>query len=282
MKLFDAIGDFLKTLFVPPEVTEKKKKPGAQTHGGFSDGFQKAPNARVNLTGVAPAVIVVPEDKPEALPQPDNDFVASLDDLPIDAAPIDSMLALQSDAQAASSNDVTRALTAASPESTNAALTPTTSEPPIVSSQEALRDAPTNESIPPPESSNEVASVQAASGALAPTANPSTSSLMAAMGALSVSSNEAFIDEPPQSADESTRALIEMMNDIIDPSMVPQAPEAVVDTSTSELMAMMNEVIDGPVEAPAVDASSEPADASKRAADAPVTDLPNENVSSKL
>lgn len=87
MKLFDTIGEFLRTLFVPGEAPKKTPKPGAQTHGGFRDGFEKAAGQRVNLTGVAPAMIVVPEEKPDLTPQPDNDFVASLDDLPLDAAP---------------------------------------------------------------------------------------------------------------------------------------------------------------------------------------------------
>lgn len=90
MKLFDTIGEFLRTLFVPGEAPKKAPKPGAQTHGGFRDGFEKTAGQRVNLTGVAPAMIVVPEEKPDLTPQPDNDFVASLDDLPLDAAPIES------------------------------------------------------------------------------------------------------------------------------------------------------------------------------------------------
>lgn len=88
MSVFGAIGEFLRTLFVPGDAPKQPpKKPSAQTHGGFRDGFEKAAGKPVNLTGVTPALIVVPEEKSEALPQPDNGFVASLDDLPVDAVP---------------------------------------------------------------------------------------------------------------------------------------------------------------------------------------------------
>ena len=78
MTLFETIGEFLRTLFVPADAPKKPQKPGAQTHGGFRDGFEKAAGKPVNLTGVAPAVIVMPEEQPAFTPPPDNDFVASL------------------------------------------------------------------------------------------------------------------------------------------------------------------------------------------------------------
>ena len=89
MKLFEAIGEFLRTLFVPADAPKKPQKPGAQTHGGFRDGFEKAVGKPVNLTGVTPALIVVPEEVAEPAPQPDNDFVASLDDLALDGLPVE-------------------------------------------------------------------------------------------------------------------------------------------------------------------------------------------------
>lgn len=91
MKWVDAIGEFLRTLFVPSEAPKKPQKPGAQTHGGFRDGFEKRAGRPVNLTGVTPALIVVPEETSAAAPQPDDGFVASLDDLPLDSdsAPVE-------------------------------------------------------------------------------------------------------------------------------------------------------------------------------------------------
>ena len=43
MSLFGALGEFLRTLFVPADAPKQPpQKPTAQTHGGFRDGFEKA------------------------------------------------------------------------------------------------------------------------------------------------------------------------------------------------------------------------------------------------
>jgi len=262
MKLFDAIGDFLKTLFVPPEVTEKKKKPGAQTHGGFSDGFQKAPNAKVNLTGMAPALIVVPEEKPEP-PQPDNEFLASVDDLPLDVAAnevtsepiapaLESPVATIVAPTEQSSQLAAREMSTAS--SSESALTETPSASPSDASHEFASSASTS------EQSTELASNEAVSESVwdeppsasvgAPSAQvnelasgetPSETSIQFMSSASpSEQSTELESSEPP---DNSTRELIEMMNSLVSiDSLSSETHVASADESTRELIEMVNEL----------------------------------------
>ncbi len=237
MKLFDAIGDFLKTLFVPPEVTEKKKKPGAQTHGGFSDGFQKAPNARVNLTGVTPALIVVPEDKPEAAPQPDNEFLASVDDLALLAeAPTEAVAV----------------------ENVNAPVATVSAEAHEATSDEPM--APANESIRSlMETALEVPSHEATSDEATAPADESTRSLIEMMNAVMVvptaPANEAT------SSDTSTSSLMETMNAVREaPVALGETASGAPTTPTSESTRLRIETMS---EAPVVPRASEP-DESKR------------------
>ncbi len=81
MRFFDALRDFFRVLFGAADAPEQPP-PSPQRHGGFRDGFEGSSKQKVNITGVTPALVVVEQPEPPAsAAQPDDGFVASLDDL---------------------------------------------------------------------------------------------------------------------------------------------------------------------------------------------------------